>query len=127
MKSQNLFHKQITLYKTKMTQFLFNNVVHYTKYIRQILIQPRSHRSPYRSSYRSPYRRDSRPRYISRSYSRDRQFPRNTSSYRPPTQPRQSRPFKCRSTSETKNKINTIQTEQSNSPINFEFQMYHPT
>ena len=34
----------------------------------------RSHRSPYMSSYRSPYTRDSRPRYKSRSYSRDNNF-----------------------------------------------------
>ena len=87
----------------------------------------RSHRSPYRSSYRSPYRQDSRHRYKSRSYSRDRQFPQYTSSKRSPSQPRQSRLFRSRSMSETRNKINNIQTEQSNSPINFEFHMYHPT
>ena len=34
----------------------------------------RSYRSPYRSSYRSHHRRDSRPRYKSRSYSRDNNF-----------------------------------------------------
>ena len=87
----------------------------------------RSYRSPYRSSYRSPYRLDSRHRYKSRSYSRDRQFPQYTSSYRPPSQPRQSRPFRSRSNSETRTKINNIQTEQSNSPINFEIHMYRPT
>ena len=78
----------------------------------------RSHCSPYRSSTRSPYRQDSRDRYISRSYSRDRHFPQYTSSYRPLSQPRPSRPFRSRSGSGTRNKINTIQTEQSNSPIN---------
>ena len=54
-------------------------------------------------------------------------FPQYTSSYRPPSQPRQSRPFRSRSNSETRNKINNIQTEQSNSPINFEIHMYYPT
>ena len=39
----------------------------------------RFHRLPNRSSYRSPYRRYSRPRYRSRSYSRDRPFPHYTS------------------------------------------------
>ena len=87
----------------------------------------RSHHSPYRASYRSPYRQDSRHRYKSRSYSRDGQFPQYTSSYRPPSQPRQSRPFRSRSGSETRNKNNNIQTEQSNSPINIEIHMYHPT
>ena len=86
----------------------------------------RSHRSPYRSSYESPYRRDSRPRYKSRSYSTDIPFPQNTSSNRPPSQPRESRLFRSRSISETKNKINTLQTEQSNSSINFEIHIYHP-
>ena len=73
-----------------------------------------SHRSPYRSSYRSQYRRDSGTRCRSRSYSRDRPIPQYTSSYRPPSQPRESTPFRSRSSSETKNTINTIHTEQSN-------------
>ena len=51
-----------------------------------------------------------RYRYRSRSYHRDRQFPQYTSSYRPPSQPRESRPFRSRSSSETKNKVNIIQT-----------------
>ena len=51
----------------------------------------RSYRSPYTSSYKSPNRRDSRSRYKSRSYSRDNNFPRYTSSYRPPSRPRDSR------------------------------------
>ena len=72
-------------------------------------------------------RQDSRHRYKSRSYSRDRQVPQNTSSYRSPSQPQHSRPFRSRSGSETKNKFNNIQTEQSKSPINFEIHMYHPT
>ena len=63
----------------------------------------------------------------SRSYSRDRQFQQCTSSNRPPSQPRESRPFRSRSSSETKNNVNNIQTEQSKSPIIFEIQMYHPT
>ena len=53
----------------------------------------RSHRSPYSSPHRSPYRRDSRPTFRSRSYSRDKQCPQYTSSYRPPSQPQESRPF----------------------------------
>ena len=50
-----------------------------------------------------------------------------TSSFRPPSRPRDSRPFRYLSHSETKNKIITIQTEKSNSPMNFEVHMYHPT
>ena len=87
----------------------------------------RSHRSPYTSSYRSPYRQDLRHRYKSRSYSRDRQFPQYTCSYRPPSQPRQSRPFRSRSNFKKRNKINNIQTEQSILPNNFEIHMYHLT
>ena len=87
----------------------------------------RSYRSPYRSSYRSPHRRDSRSRYRSRSYSRDNNFPRYTSSYRPPSRPRDSRYSRSRSHSQTRNKINTIQQQNSNDPINFEIHMYHPT
>ena len=52
----------------------------------------RCYRSPYRSSYRSPYRHYSRHRYRSRSYSRDNNnFTRYTSSYRPPSRPRDFR------------------------------------
>ena len=47
-----------------------------------------SYRSPYRSSYRSPLRHNSRPRYRSRSYSRDNKFKKHTNSYRPPSRPR---------------------------------------
>ena len=47
----------------------------------------RSYSSPYRS-HRSPYRRDSRPTYRLRSYSRDKNFIRYTSSFRPPSRPR---------------------------------------
>ena len=87
----------------------------------------RSYRSPYRSSYRSPHRRDSRSRYRSRSYSRDNNFPCYTSSYRPPSRPRDSRYSRSRSHSQTRNKINTLQQQNSNDPINFEIHMYHPT
>ena len=87
----------------------------------------RSHRSPYRSSYRSPHKRDSHSRYRSRSYSRDNNFSRYTSSYRPPSRPRDSRYSRSRSHSQTRNKINTIQQQNSNDPINFEIHMYHPT
>ena len=86
-----------------------------------------SHRSPYRSSYRSPHKRDSHSRYRSRSYSRDNNFSRYTSSYRPPSRPRDSRYSRSRSHSQTRNKINTIQQQNSNDPINFEIHMYHPT
>ena len=64
----------------------------------------RSYRSPCRSSYRSPHKRDSRSRYRSRSYSRDNNFPRYTSSYRPPSRPRDSRYSRSRSHSQTRNK-----------------------
>ena len=87
----------------------------------------RSYRSPYRSSYRSPYRRDSRPRYKSRSYSRDNNFQRYTSSYRLQSRPRDSRYFRSRSHSRTRNKSNNIQPQTSTDPINFERHMYHPT
>ena len=56
------------------------------------------------SSYRSPYRRDSRPRYKSRFYSRDNNFQRYTSSYRPRSRPRDSRYSRSRSHSCTRNK-----------------------
>ena len=87
----------------------------------------RSYRSPYRSSYRSPYRRDSRPRYRSRSYSRDSIFQRYTSSFRPPLRPRDPRSSQSRSVSPPRNKLNKIQPQIQNDPINFEVRMYHPT
>ena len=69
----------------------------------------RSYRSPYRSSCRSPYRHDSRHRHRSRSYSRDNNnFTRYTSSYCPPSRPRDSRYSGSRSHSNTRNKVNTI-------------------
>ena len=81
----------------------------------------RSHRSPYRSSHRSPYRRDSR------SYSRENNFQKYTSPYRPPSRPRAFRYFRSRSHSNTRNKVNNIQPQSSSDPINFETHMYHPT
>ena len=63
----------------------------------------RSYRSPYRSTYTSPYRRDSRPRYRSRSYSRDNNFRRFTSSFRPPSRPRDPRSSSSRSHSHYRN------------------------
>ena len=88
----------------------------------------RSYRSPYRTSYRSPYRHDSRHRYRSRSYSRDNNnFTIYTSSYRPPSRPRHSRDSRSRSHSNTRTKLNTIQPQTQNEPINFEIHMYHPT
>ena len=88
----------------------------------------RSSRSPYRSSYGPPYRHDSRHRYRSRSYSRDNStFTRYTSSFRPPSRPRDSRSSRLRSHSNTRNKPNTIHPQTQNAPINFELHMYHPT
>ena len=87
----------------------------------------RSYRSPYRSSFRSPYRHNSRPRYRSRSYSRDNNFHKYTNSYRPPSRPRDSRFSRSRSHSNSRNKINTIQTQDQSDPIKFEVHMYHPT
>ena len=63
----------------------------------------RSHRSPCRSSYRSPYTRDSGPRYKSRSFSRESNFQKYTSSYRPASRPRDSRYSRSRSHSNTRN------------------------
>ena len=87
----------------------------------------RSYRSPYRSSYRSPYRHNSRSRYRSRSYSRDNNFPRYTNHYRPPSKPRDSRFSRSRSHSGSRNKLNTIQSQDNAEPIKFEVHMYHPT
>ena len=87
----------------------------------------RSYRSTYRSSYRSPYRRDSRPRYISRSNTRDNNFQRYTSSFGPNSRPRDPRSSRSQSHSHSKNTLNTIQPQTQNDPINFEVPMYHPT
>ena len=86
----------------------------------------RSYCSPFRTSYRSPYRPNSRPRYKSRSYSRERNFSKYTNSYRPPSRPRDSRYSRSRSNSNTRNKINTIQSQDPSEPIKFEVYMYHP-
>ena len=71
---------------------------------------------------------DTRQRYGSRSYSRDNNnFTRYTSSYRPPSRPREARFSRSRSHSNTRNKLNAIQPQHQNDPINFEVHMYHPT
>ena len=88
----------------------------------------RSYCSPYRSSKRSPYTGDSRHRNRSRSYSRDnKNFTRYTSSFRPPSRPRDSRFSRSRSHLNTRNKLNTIQPQTKKDPINSEVHMYHPT
>ena len=75
-----------------------------------------------RDSY--PYGHDSRHRYRSRSYSSDtNNFTRYTSSYRPPSRPRDSRYSRSRSHSNTRNKFNTLQPQHQNDPINFEVHM----
>ena len=86
----------------------------------------RSYRSPYRS-HRSPYRRDSRPRYRSRSYSRDNIFTRYSSSYRPFSRPRNSRNSRSRRHFNTKNKGKRVQTQSQSDTIKFEIHMYHLT
>ena len=88
----------------------------------------RSYGSPYRSSYKSPCRHDSRHRYRSCSYSRDNNTcTRYTSSYRPPSRPRDSRYSRSRSHSNRRNKLITIQLQPQSDPVNFEVHMYHPT
>ena len=64
-----------------------------------------------------------RLRWKSPSYSRDKSLQHFTSSYRPPSRLGDPRPFRSRSHSETKN----ILREPSNSAINYESHMYHPT
>ena len=87
----------------------------------------RLYHSPYRSSYRSPYRHISRPKYRSRSYSRDNKFTKYTNSYEPPSRPRESRFSRSRSHSNSRNKINMIQPQDQFAPLKFEVHMYHPT
>ena len=81
--------------------------------------------SPYRS-YRSPDRHDFCRRNKSRSYSRDNNFTRYTSSFRPPSKPRDSRYSKSRSHFTTRNKFNTVQTQSRNDHFKFLVHMYHP-
>ena len=60
----------------------------------------------------------------SRSYSRDKNFQRYTSSFRPPSRPpRDPRSSRSRSHSHSRNEINTIQPQTQNDPINFEVRM----
>ena len=77
--------------------------------ITKTLTHSESNRSPFRSSYKPPYGRDSRHRYRSRSDSRDKNFTRYISSFRPPSRPTDSRFSRSRSHSITRNKPNTIQ------------------
>ena len=86
----------------------------------------RSYRSPYRT-HRSPYRRVSRPRYRSRSYSRDNNFTKFSSSYRPPSRLRDSRYCISSAHSNTRNNLNRVQTQSIRDPLEFEVHMYHPT
>ena len=66
-------------------------------------------------------------RYGSRSYSRDNNFTRYTNSYRPPSRPRDSRFSRSRSHSNSRNKINMIQSQYQSEPTKVEVHMYHPT
>ena len=50
-----------------------------------------------------------------------------TSSFRPPSGPRDSRCSRSRSHSTTRNKVITVQTQPTNDPLQFEVQMYQPT
>ena len=52
---------------------------------------------------------------------------RDTSSFRPPSRPRDSKFSRSRSHSNTRNKLNTIQPQTQNDPNTFEVHMYHPT
>ena len=54
-------------------------------------------------------------------------FTKYTSSYIPPSRPRDSRYSRSCSHSNTRNKLNTIQTQTRNDPNNFEVHLYHPT
>ena len=74
-----------------------------------------------------PHIDKTRPRYRSRSYSRDNKFTKYTNSYRPPSRPRDSRFSRSRSHSNSRNKINMIQQQDQTDPIKFEVHMYHPT
>ena len=73
------------------------------------------------------FRHNSRPRYRSRSYSRDNKFTKYTNSYRPPSRPRDSRFSRPRSHSNSRNKINMIQQQDQSDPIKFEVHLYHTT
>ena len=127
-KSNNPQYRQRSTTRTRYNYDRTTTPPHYTRSrYDNYQSDSRSYRSPYRSSYRSPYRRDSRPRYNSRSYSRDNNFQRYISAYRPPSRPRDSRYSRSRSHSRTRNKINNIQPQTSTDPINFEIHMYHPT
>ena len=76
-------------------------------------------------SYRSLCRRDSLQRYRTRCYSRDNNFSKFNFSFRPPSRQRDSRYSRSLSRSNTRDKMNTIQSQTSNYPINFEIHMYH--
>ena len=51
----------------------------------------------------------------------------NTSSFRPPSRPRDSRSSRSRSHYNTRNKLNTKHPQTQNDRINFGVHMYHPT
>ena len=88
----------------------------------------RSYRSPYLSFYRLPYRRDSRQRYKSCSYSRDKTSSKSTSSFKRPSRQRDSINSISRSRSnKRKSYYHSTKLQASNDPINFEVNMYHPT
>ena len=127
-KNNNSQYRQISTSRTRYNYDRSTTPSHYTRsrydtYQRD----SRSHRPPYRSSDRSTYRRDSRPRYRSGSYSRENNFQKFHSLYRPPSKPRDFRYSRSRSHSNTRNKVNNIQPQSSSDPIKLEIHMYHPT
>ena len=64
---------------------------------------------------------------IDHCYSRDNNFTKYRNSYRPSSNPRDSRFSRSRSHSNPRNKINMIQPQDQSDPIIFEVHMYHPT
>ena len=66
-------------------------------------------------------------RFRSSSYCGDNSFQRCTSNFRSPFRPKASRHSRCRSNSNNRNKVSTIQTETSNDPINIEVHKCDPT
>ena len=84
------------------------------------------HIDPHRN-HKSPYRCDSRRRYRSRSYSKEHNFIHSHPLLDHLLDPGDSRFSRSRSHSNTKNKLNTIQSQTQNDPINSEVHMYHST
>ena len=60
-------------------------------------------------------------------HSRDNNFKRYTSSFRPPSRPRDSRYSRTCSHSNKRYKDNTVQAQSTNYPFKVEVHMYHPT